>query len=24
LGEVDNLSDMINYGYGYYIIEKKW
>ena len=23
LGEVDNLNDMINYGYGYYIIEKK-
>lgn len=23
LGEVDNLADMISYGYGYYIIEKK-
>ena len=23
IGEVDNLSDMINYGYGYFVIEKK-
>jgi hypothetical protein len=23
LGEVENLSDMVNYGYGYFIIEKK-